>query len=247
MSRQRSSYDSIREATDNKTRYSGHGSSAGIAGYRDSGDITHGPGDFLSQAGATRVISIAEGHFEKLDIHLSWNNIVVESRGFFGRLFGKLTKTGIDLDLACLYELKNGDRGCIQGFGELFGAADQPPYIHHLGDERTGNTQGADEVMQVGGAYWENIKRLLVYTYVYQGPTRWSLIKPEMRLEIPDQIPMIVTPGIARDDLAIVALATIENLDGGVRLTNHSEYFSSQPAMDRAFGYGLRWEDGSKV
>jgi len=38
----------------------------------------------------------------------------------------------------------------------------------------------------------------------------------------------------------------IENLDGGVRLTNHSEYFSSQPAMDRAFGFGLAWEDGQK-
>ncbi|HEY8963797.1 MAG TPA: Tellurium resistance protein TerA [Alphaproteobacteria bacterium] len=246
MSRQRSSYDSIREATDNDTQVSGHGTARGVGGFRDSGDLLHGSHDFLSEAGASKTLSIAEGHFDVMDIHLSWNNVVVESRGFLGRLLGRITKTGVDLDLACLYELKDGTRGCLQGFGNLFGAIDQPPYIHHTGDERTGNKPGADESMQIKGVYWENIKRIMVYTYVYNGPTRWALIKPEMRVEIPGQNPMIITPAVARDNLPIVALATIENLDGGVRLTNHSEYFSSQPAMDRAFGYGLAWEDGTK-
>jgi len=246
VSRERSSYDSIREATENKTQYSGHGTARGEAGYRDSGDILHGAKDFLSEAGQTKIIPIQEGGFQSLSVCLSWNNVVVESRGFFGRFLGRVTRSGVDLDLACLYELADGTRGCIQGFGGIFGAADAVPWIHLLGDERTGNKTGADECMQVSGANWEKIKRLMVYTYVYRGPTRWAMIKPEMRLEIPGQTPMIVTPAIARDNLPVCALATIENLDGGVRLTNHSEYFSSQPAMDRAFGYGLSWEDGQK-
>jgi len=246
MSRDRSSFDSIREATEDKSAFSRHENARGQAGFRDSGNILRGPGDFLTESGQSRTIGIHEGDFEFLKVTLSWNNIIVEGRGFFGRLLGRAVKTGVDLDLGCLYELQDGKRGSVQAFGGLFGAKDKAPYIHHTGDERTGDKPGEDELLEIDGAHWEKIKRLLVYTYVYRGPTQWGNIKPEMRLVIPGEAPMMVTPSINRGDFPICALASIENVEGGVKLTNHSEYFSSQPAMDRAFGYGIAWEDGRK-
>lgn len=245
MSRHRQSIDSIREASEDKSEFSRHGG-RGVAGYRDSGNIVAGPGDFLSEGGQSAVLALANGGFESLQVTLSWNNVIVESKGFFARLFHRARKTGVDLDLGCLYELADGRRGSIQAFGGLYGALDGPPWIHHTGDERTGDRPGIDEALEIGGMNWEKVKRFLVYTYVYRGPTAWSQIKPEMRVLVPGQAPMIVTPAVARSDLPICALATVENLNGGVRLTNHSEYFSSQPAMDRAFGYGIAWEDGVK-
>lgn len=245
MSRERSSFDSIREATENKTLFSGHGAAKGVAGYHDSGNIVAGPSDFLSESGQMRVFSIPEGQFQRLTVTLSWNNIVAEAKGFLPHFLR--AKKGVDLDLGCLYELTNGKRGSVQAFGKLMGALDAPPYIKLSGDERTGNTQGADESLLIDGANWENVKRFLVYAYIYNGPTNWRAIKPEMRVDVSgvDQ-PMIVTLAAPRSDLPICALATVENLQGGVRLTNHSEYFSSHPEMDRAFGYGLKWEDGAK-
>ena len=47
-------------------------------------------------------------------INLNWNQKIVEPKGFFQKLFGaEPTSQSIDLDLGCLYELKNGRKGCI--------------------------------------------------------------------------------------------------------------------------------------
>lgn len=247
MARNKQSFDSIRTANKGVAEHSRHANSSGAAGVRETGDMLSGSKrDFLNEAGMTKTFSIPEGDFPGLEVGLSWNNIVVESKGFLARLLGRVTRRGVDLDLGCLYELKDGSRGSIQAFGEIYGSLDTPPYIHHTGDERTGDAPGFDEKLKISGQHWEKIERLLIYAYVYQGPTNWALIKPEARVMVPNCEPMIVTPAIARADLPICALATIDNLDGGVRLTNHSEYFSSHPAMDRAFGFGLKWEDGKK-
>lgn len=246
MARDKQSFDSIRAASENIAERTRHANASGAAGIRDTSDLLSGTRDFLREAGQTKTFSIPEGDFPGLQVGLSWNNVVVEARGLLGRLLGRVTRQGVDLDLGCLYELKDGTRGAVQAFGNMFGAEDSPPYIHHTGDERTGDTTGMDEKLVIKGAHWENIERMLIYAYVYNGPTNWALIKPEARIDVPGCTPMIVTPAIARDDLPICALATIHNLDGGVRLTNHSEYFSSHPAMDRAYGFGLHWEDGQK-
>lgn len=45
---------------------------------------------------------------------------------------------GHDLDLACMYRLKDGRQGVIQALGNSFGVADQPPYIKLDKDDRSG-------------------------------------------------------------------------------------------------------------
>jgi len=39
------------------------------------------------------------------------------------------TNTGIDLDLAALIEMQNGEKGVIQALGDSFGDFDNYPYI----------------------------------------------------------------------------------------------------------------------
>ena len=58
---------------------------------------------------------------------------------------------------------------------------------------------------------------------------------------------MIVTPSTHHSELEICAIAEIENIRNGMKLTNHSEYFPGHAEMDRAFGYGLEWDDGEKT
>ena len=58
---------------------------------------------------------------------------------------------------------------------------------------------------------------------------------------------MIVTPDAHMDELAVCAIAMMENVRGGIRLTNHTEYFPGHNEMDRAFGFGLQWADGQKA
>ena len=44
----------------------------------------------------------------------------------------------IDLDLGCLYELKNGRKGTVQALGNAFGHLNAEPWIALDGDDRTG-------------------------------------------------------------------------------------------------------------
>lgn len=80
-------------------------------------------------------------------VNLNWNSRPVK-QGFLSGLFGG--KQGIDLDLGCLYELKDGRKGTVQALGNAFGSLTQPPFISLDGDDRTG-AAAAGENLRING------------------------------------------------------------------------------------------------
>lgn len=239
-----SSQSSLTEATRSRARFSGHGNAKGAGGYKvlsDNPDC-----EFLSQSGQTSIINPVEGGYGLIKIGAAWDNIMVEEAGFFNKLFKKVTKQGVDIDLGCLYELEDGTRGCVQAFGDMMGSLNEAPYIALSGDERTGDAQGDDEFLRIDGKHWNDIKRILLYVYIYQGAANWAEIKPQIHLHVPGEHPMIVTPNVQMSELSVCAVAMVENVRGGIRLTNHTEYFPGHAEMDRAFGFGIEWSDGKK-
>lgn len=218
----------------------------GAAGYKEA--FADPNSEFLSASGQMSVINPREDGFGTMRISAAWDNItVIESKGgFLGRFVKKVVKKGVDIDLGCLYELQDGTRGCIQAFGELMGDFNEAPFITLSGDERTGDTPGDDEFLRVNGAQWNQIKRVLVYAYIYGGAGSWSEIRPQVQLSIPGEHPMVVVPSVSDSTLSVCAIATMENIRNGLRLTNHSEYFPGHNEMDRAFGFGIAWTDGVK-
>ncbi|MCD8520334.1 MAG: hypothetical protein LRY57_03430 [Alphaproteobacteria bacterium] len=98
----------------------------------------------------------------------------------------------------------------------------------------------------VNALHWDKIKRMLIYIYIYDGTNRWSKIKPQVVLDIPGENDLYVTLHATNDDLALCAVGGIENVRGGIKLTNYTEYFPGHQEMDRAFGFGLNWGDGKK-
>ena len=241
----KTSQDSLSEATRSRADFSGHGSALGAAGYREAANNPENC-EFLNEPGSSIAVSPGPNGFESMLIGVAWDNIPMEKSGFFGKLVKKATQTGVDLDIGILYEMQDGTRGAIQAFGEKFGAYDKPPYMQLSGDERTGNAEGHDEFIMVNGAHWKDIKRVLVYIYIYEGAPRWSEINPQIILDVPGEDDLIVTLGAHDDALALCAVGGLENVRGGIKLTNYTEYFPGHYEMDRAFGFGLEWGDGSK-
>lgn len=239
------SLQSLADASRSVADFSGHGVSLGAAGYREASDhpdnceFLAAPGDYVS-------VSPGADGFESILIGSAWDNVRVESSGLFGRWFKKVTKVGVDLDIGCLYELKDGTRGSIQAFGEKFGSYNEPPYIALSGDERTGDKEGHDEYLLINGKKWDEINRLLVYLYIYKGAPNWAQIKPQVVVDIPGENDLYVTLGAEDSNLCLCAIAELESVRGGVRLTNRTEYFPGHEEMDRAFGYGLEWAEGKK-
>lgn len=248
MSRDRLSQDSLAEASRSRVEFSGHrtrrGRAVGAAGHRvPSSDPNC---EYLSQPGQMGVIQPRTDGFGKIVIGVAWDRMVVERPGFWARLLKKTKAVPVDVDLGCLYETKDGRRGAIQALGELYGHYNDFPFVHHRGDERSGDKDGLDEVIEINGLQWNDISRVLIYVYIYHGAPDWQTVRPQVQLHVPGEMPMIVTPAVTGADLSVCAVAMLENRNGGMRLSNHTEYFAGHAEMDRAFGFGLHWEEGQK-
>lgn len=235
---------SLNEATRSRAKFSGHGKALGAAGFKVVGE--NPDCEFLSNSGQQSIVDAPEGGFGKIIIGAAWDNVLTKNTSLLNKLLKKVTRQGIDIDLGCLYEMQDGTRGCIQAFGDMFGNYEASPFMALSGDEKTGDASGNDEHIQINGAHWGEIKRLLVYVYIYQGEHDWATIKPQIQMTMKDHSPMVVTPDVHNNDLDVCAIAMIENIKGHIRLTNHTEYFPGHAEMDRAFGFGLEWSDGRK-
>lgn len=245
MSRQKpSSSNSLADATRSRAQFSGYGNAKGAAGYRDK-DAADIDADFLDESGQTISINAKKEGFQNISIGLEWDQMEVEETKMFGLVKHKYLKD-VDIDLGCLYELQDGSRGALQPFGNTYGNLGEAPFILLSGDEREGDEEGDDEHMMVNGAEWGKIKRILIYVYIYEGAPNWASIKPKVHVRIPGEKPMIVTLTTYRSELPLCALAEIENIRNGIRLKNYTEYFPGHAEMDRAFGFGLPWSEGSK-
>lgn len=239
------SANSLIEATRSRAEFSGHGNALGAAGHRE---VSFDPENcaYLREPGQSIAVSPGAKGFESILIGVAWDRIEVRKKGLLGKLLKQTREVSVDLDIGCLYEMNDGTRGCIQAFGRKFGAFDTPPFIGLSGDERTGKSEGHDEYMLVNGARWSEIKRVLVYLYIYKGAPSWAAINPQVIVDIPGDDDLVLTLGARNDKLALCALGGLENVRGGIKLTNYTEYFPGHAEMDRAFGFGLEWADGQK-
>lgn len=247
------SQKSITQANKSHTDFSGHKNALGAAGHHEETDkeLNNHP-VHASTVGDSVFVDPHPHGYPDITISLSWDNVIVENAaGFLDKLFKSakksVGKTGVDLDLGCLYELQNGARGCLQPFGEMHGAYDKEPFIRLSGDERTGDKDGPDEQMVINGRKWPEIKRVLLYIYIYEGAADWESVKPEIFIDIPGDEDLKMTPYATKSNLMLCAVGMLENQHNGIKMINHSEYFPGHAEMDRAFGFGLEWEDGEKA
>mgnify|MGYP001480312881 CR=1 FL=1 len=235
----------IAAATKSRAKFSDYGDALGAAGEKQASFHSENC-DSLTYPGQSIAISPGDNGFQAIKIKCEWDNIHVVEAGFFGKLLKKAQNKGVDLDLGCLYEMQDGSRGCIQAFGKKFGSFESAPFMRHTGDERTGDADGIDEAIIVNGQQWDKIKRLLIYIYIYEGAPSWSKICPKIYIDVPGNNDLVVTLNAHNDQLALCAIGGVENIRGGIKLTNYAEYFPGHAEMDRAFGFGLDWVDGQK-
>ena len=155
------------------------------------------------------------------------------------------TPKAIDLDLGCLFELKDGRKGSVQALGKAFGSLQNPPYIALDGDDRTGESEGGEN-LRVNGAKISEIKRILVYTFIYEGAANWQEAKGVVTLRYPGSEDLIVRLD-EYDYRKMCAIALLENNDGeSFTVQKLVRYFAGHRPMDEEYHWGLHWVAGSK-
>ncbi len=241
-----SSQDSLSQADRTVNEFSGVDGALGQAGVHDTAPMLAIPDDrLLGRPGDTIVLSPTPVGFADIYVGCGWNVSKIPMPGLLGAVGLKRTRK-IDLDLGCLYNLNDGTRGGLQALGVDNGSMTHPPYIWLSHDERTGVRDGDDEFLKINGQKWPEFQRVLIYAYIYSGAADWAGVAPDVTIQIPGQGLVHVTPTIKREGLAVCAIAMMEQIRGGIKITNLTEYFPGQAEMDRAYGFGIQWTDGVK-
>ena len=172
-------------------------------------------------------------------INLNWHKGT--KKGWFST-----KSSAIDLDLGCLYELKNGTKGSIQALGNNFGRLHKAPYIALDGDDRTGEVSGGEN-LRVNGAKISEIERILIYTFIYEGAANWKEADGVVTVKCPGSRDVIVRMDEYDTQQTMCAIAMLENInDETFSVEKLVKFFDGHRKMDEFYHWGLKWVYGKK-
>lgn len=163
-----------------------------------------------------------------------------------GRLFGR-GGGGIDLDLGCLWEFTDGTKGVVQALGNAFNAPHRgTPIIRLDGDDRSGsNTAG--ENLFIDLARVAEIRRILVFAFIYEGVPNWAAADAVVTLHPVSGPQVEVRLDEGQDGAPSCVIAMLENKGGELVVRREVRYVQGgQAEIDRAFGWGMNWTRGRK-
>ena len=173
-------------------------------------------------------------------INLNWSQ--PQKRGGF---FAPAPKA-IDLDLGCLFEFKNGLKGSVQALGNSFGSLLSPPYIALDGDDRSGSSANGEN-LRINGRMISQIKRILVYTFIYEGAANWREANGVVTVKCPGSQEIIVRMDEYGSSLPMCAIALLENKnDETFSVEKIVRFYQGHRFMDQDFHWGLNWVPGRK-
>jgi tellurite resistance protein TerA len=186
-----------------------------------------------------------QGGGGRLHVNLNWNTgaAAPPKGGFLKRVLGG--GGGIDLDLACLFELADGRAGVVQALGDSFGAFDAPPYAQLDADDRTGATVGGEN-LYVNLAHIAEIRRLLVFAFIYEGVASFDQAAAVVTLTPAQGAPIEVRLDERAGGARMCAIALLTNSGNDFTVSREVRYVSGHRELDAAYSWGLNWTPGRK-
>ncbi|MGR2826112.1 tellurium resistance protein [Acinetobacter sp. 1124_18A] len=182
--------------------------------------------------------------FGEIKINLNWNqrSQQAQSSSFFKKLLNQ--NHGVDLDLGCLFEMQDGTKSVIQALGDRFGDFNQYPFIQLSADDRTGALKEG-EWLRINGEYWQQIRRVVLFAFIYDGVPNWAETDAVVTIYVPNQPPIEIrlTEG---QPLGMCGIVELINQSGSIQVQRHVSYVAGHRELDQAFSFGLRWVVGSK-
>ncbi|MET7424885.1 hypothetical protein [Dactylosporangium sp. NPDC005555] len=178
-----------------------------------------------------------------LRVNLNWAQPAAK-----GGLFSRKPK-GIDLDLGCLYEYSDGSKGVVQALGDSLRdvhTLGRDPICRLDGDDRSGTSTGGENLF-VDLRYAANIRRILVFAFIYEGTPNWAAAQAVVTL-FPVAGPQLEIHLDEPDPAAMMcAIAMIEGNGADVSVRREVRYVrGGQRLLDETYGWGMRWAAGRK-
>lgn len=180
--------------------------------------------------------------------NLNWTQRQAGAGGFFKRLASQ-GGGDIDLDLGCLFEFVDGDKGVVQALGNQFEVspmAGGPKIIWLSGDDRSGASQGGEDLF-IDLSRANHIRRVLIFAYIYEGTPNWANANAVVTV-FPQSGPQIEVRLDEHDPGSrMCAIAVLTNQNGEITINREVRYIQGgQQALDRTYGWGMDWTPGRK-
>lgn len=187
------------------------------------------------KSGDYHKISLKKQNNPFIHVNLNWNNKQK-------RLFG-MTLLSVDLDLACMYRLKNGNKGVIQALGNSFGSKTHEPYIFLDGDDRSGNVSSGKNMYFFKP---EEIDFAIVFAYIYDSIANWGKTDASIILKQKgaSDIQMQIDSKNSKDRFCVIS--SFKQTENGLIVTKEEKYFLGHKEIDGYYGFGFRWIVGHK-
>jgi tellurite resistance protein TerA len=214
----------------------------------------------LSPADGERSLNRSGAGSGTLRVNLRWNQAEDQRGRLGGRVLRRRLDPGpsqgaasgpkVDLDLGCLYQFTDGQRGTVQAAGNRHGDFARPPYVRLDRDDRTGSSTG--ENLFINMDHSAHFQRLLVFVLLAGGaddltkvgaaitlyPTSGPAL--ELRLDTPSVAAAAAT-GKAKSCAAVLILRSGAEFG----LKTEARFFPGfQSEIDKAYNWGLRWAPG---
>ena len=191
----------------------------------------------LKKKGDKKSISLEKGTKSPIHVNLNWDVPETKKRSFFG------SNTAPDLDLGCMFRLKDGNIGVIQPLGNNFGSQHQLPYILLDKDDRTGSSATGENLTIYRP---ELIDFLMIFAMIYEGAKDFTTVNGRVTVTDLKGNEVFIKLDAPDPRYAFCAVCSFTNTGGSLDLRKDELYFAGHRDADRHFGFGFHWTRGSK-
>ena len=101
--------------------------------------------------------------------------------------------------------------------------------------------------MRINGNQLSKIKRILVYTFIYEGVANWKQADGVVTIKYPKAEDIVVKMNEYDTNKTMCGLVLLENLNNETfSVERVVQFYSGHRSLDEAFHWGLRWVAGKK-
>ncbi|MDR0758090.1 MAG: TerD family protein [Tannerella sp.] len=189
---------------------------------------------------------------KEIVINLNWNQ---EKQSGWSKFWNG--DKSVDLDLGVWYELQDGSKSCIDGLQFAHGQGGsknqvtkqgcytQKPWIWHTGDDRSGAASDGENIL-INPQALSDLKRITVYTFIYDGAAKWAETNAVVTVKVPDNPDIIVEMGKQNSAEKFCAIAEIVFDSDSLTVKKLVTFHNGHGDCDKKYAWGMQWRAGSK-
>lgn len=155
-------------------------------------------------------------------------------------------KRSVDIDIGCFVETDGWkSEWVIDGLNQN-GSLSSYPYVDIDQDDRTGSS-ATGETLRVNSKGLEHIKRILLYTYIYEGADDWNNLDAVVTIKFPSKADMVLRMNEFNRRARYCVLAEIRNTGKSLEIKKVLDFLNGgHEEITNKYRWHFRWHAGSK-